>query len=150
MFYFANPAGARVVDFQRQRMRYRPGYLGSASDSGQSDSGLWTGLGIAFGAVIALSWFAVSSSRSRKLSANREVYAIPERRAYPITTAADAYRATQRLKQGRVKDRKDAERIYRAIRRRHPSVYQKYLKSYPISKIMESKRRGQIARRRAA
>ncbi len=159
MSYFANPAGIRVVDFQRQKMRSRFERLGSSEDATPSESGLWTGLGMALGAVVALSWFAMSSSRSsqrddagawRPFRENSRVYALPDRKAYPITSAADAYRATQRLKQGRIRNRDDAEKVYKAIRRRHPDIYEKYLKGYPISKILESKRRGQAARRRVA
>jgi hypothetical protein len=77
------------------------------------------------------------------------VYAIPERKAYPITTSMDAYHATQRLKQGRVKSESEARRIVAAIKREHHDIWTKYLKDYPVSRIMTSKRKGLAARRRA-
>ena len=77
------------------------------------------------------------------------VYAIPERKAYPITTSMDAYHATQRLKQGRVKSEDEARRIVAAIKREHHGIWTKYLKDYPVSRIMTSKRKGLAARRRA-
>jgi hypothetical protein len=77
------------------------------------------------------------------------VYALPERKAYPITSRKDAYHATQRLKQGRVKDEADAKRIIAAIKRTHPDIWREYLEGYSVSKIMTSKRKGLTARRRA-
>lgn len=76
------------------------------------------------------------------------VYAIPERKAYPITTAKDAYHATQRLKQGRVKSKDEARRIIAAIKREHHDIWSKYLKDYPVSRIIRSKRKGIAARHR--
>lgn len=82
--------------------------------------------------------------------ANRSaVYAIPERKAYPITTELDAYHATQRLKQGRVKSEDEARRIISAIKREHHDVWAEYLKDYPVSRIMRSKRKGLTSRHRA-
>lgn len=75
-------------------------------------------------------------------------YAVPERKAYPIATAIDAYHATQRLKQGRVKSAAEARRIVSAIKHRHPDVWRRYLADYPISSIIASKRKGAAARRR--
>jgi len=76
-------------------------------------------------------------------------YAIPERHAYPITTALDAYHATQRLKQGRVKNETDAKRIISAIKHRHPGVWRQHLAGYPVSKIIASHRKGLAARHRS-
>jgi hypothetical protein len=77
------------------------------------------------------------------------VYALPERKAYPITSRKDAYHATQRLKQGRVRDEADAKRIIAAIKRTHHDIWREYLEGYSVSKIMTSKRKGLTARRRA-
>jgi hypothetical protein len=63
-----------------------------------------------------------------------------------ITTAKDAYHASQRLKQGRVKSEAEAKRIIAAIKRRHPAVWRQHLAGYPVSKIIASKRRGLAAR----
>lgn len=83
-----------------------------------------------------------------RIEANRAVvYAIPERKAYPITTSKDAYHATQRLKQGRVKSEEDARRIISAIKREHHDIWSAYLKDYPVSRVMKSKRKGLAARR---
>jgi len=85
-----------------------------------------------------------------RIEANRStVYAIPEREAYPITSAKDAYHATQRLKQGRVKSEDEARRIIAAIKREHHDVWSKYLKDYPVLRIMRSKRKGLTSRHRA-
>lgn len=81
--------------------------------------------------------------------ARNSIYAIPERRAYPIRTAQEAYHATQRLKQGRVSSETDAKRIITAIQRKHPDVWRKHLAGYPLAKIMASKRRGLEARYRS-
>lgn len=84
-----------------------------------------------------------------RIEANRSVvYAIPERKAYPITTSMDAYHATQRLKQGRVKSEDEARRIIAAIKREHHDIWSKYLKDYPVSRIIRSKRKGIAARHR--
>jgi hypothetical protein len=93
--------------------------------------------------------YPLERNSGQRVEANsRVVYAIPERRAYPITTAQDAYHATQRLKQGRVKSEEDAKRIITAIKREHPGVWRDYLAGYPVSKAMTSKRKGLAARRR--
>jgi len=83
-----------------------------------------------------------------RLSRN-PAYAIPERHAYPITTAKDAYHATQRLKQGRVKSEEEAKRIIAAIKHRHPEIWREYLAGYPVSKVIASKRKGLAARHRS-
>jgi len=83
-----------------------------------------------------------------RLSRN-PAYAIPERHAYPITTAKDAYHATQRLKQGRVKSEAEAKRIIAAIKHRHPEIWREYLAGYPVSKVIASKRKGLAARHRS-
>ena len=91
----------------------------------------------------------VDLKRAMRKLARNPVYALPERKAYPITSRKDAYHATQRLKQGRVKDEADAKRIIAAIKRTHPDIWREYLEGYSVSKIMTSKRKGLTARRRA-
>lgn len=85
------------------------------------------------------------------IEANRgAIYALPKRKAYPITSREDAINATKRLKQGRVKDEADAKRIIAAIHRKHLDVWREYLEGYPVSRIMRSKRKASRARRAKA
>lgn len=110
--------------------------------------GLYLGIGAGVAALVGLGVLAGRKRGGDELTQNRStVYAIPERKAYPITTAKDAYHATQRLKQGRVKSEEDARRIISAIKREHHGIWSEYLKDYPVSRIMTSKRKGLSARR---
>ena len=123
--------------------------------------GLLAGVGVAAAALAGMwYWSSKRQQAPKPLTSNRRrrvnvkdrsdeevVYAIPERKAYPITTDVDAKNATKRLKQGRVKDEADANRIIAAIRSKHHDIWREYLEGYPVSKIMASKRKGLAARR---
>jgi hypothetical protein len=115
-----------------------------------SNTGLYIGLGVAAVALFGLGYLAINRQKAPKpLTSNRRViYALPERKAYPITSREDAINATKRLKQGRVRSEADANLIIAAIEREHHDIWREYLEGYPVSRIMRSKRKGLAARRR--
>jgi hypothetical protein len=145
----ATSANADADEAERIAEVLSQGPLVSSVGEAYEDS-VWNRLQEATGRASSAKYHrgSVLKQLGERIEANGVAYAIPERRAYPITTAQDAYHATQRLKQGRVKSEEDAKRIIRAIKREHPGVWRDYLAGYPVSKAMTSKRKGLAARRR--
>lgn len=146
----ATSANADADEAERIAEVLSQGPLVSSVGEAYEDS-VWNRLQEATGRASSAKYHrgSVLEQLGERIEANgRVVYAIPERRAYPITTAKDAVNATHRLKQGRVKSAAEARRIIKAIKKRHPAVWAWHLGHYRVSTMMAAKRQGLAARRR--
>jgi len=148
---YAAPPGAPRMTYRQVLDVFEIGGGGPTfkrrAPAAKTNWGLYLGISAGVAALLGLGVWAIRRRGGGELTQNRStVYAIPERRAYPITSAKDAYHATQRLKQGRVKSEDEARRIIAAIKREHHDIWSAYLKDYPVSRIMTSKRKGLAAR----
>ena len=113
--------------------------------------GLYLGIGAVVAALLGLGVLAIRRRGGGELTQNRStVYAIPERRAYPITSAKDAYHATQRLKQGRVTSVAVARKIIQAIRSRFPEIAADYLADVDPQRIEKIHKKSVAARKKSS